>query len=81
MNESITRRDLLKYGVAAAASAALGDLSLRGQSAATQRTVILFFNFPERFTNGIADEFRSPASPSGSYLLQPGSRLIIQFYY
>ena len=44
MNESITRRDLLKYGVAAAASAALGDVSLRGQSAATQRTVIIMFD-------------------------------------
>src|SRR5438552_9857001 len=57
MNESITRRDLLKYGVAAAASAALGDLPLRGQSAATQRTVIIMF---DGFGPGYLAESRMP---------------------
>ena len=44
MNKSISRRDLLKYGAAAAASAALADLSLARQSAATQRTIVVMFD-------------------------------------
>ncbi|PYS09417.1 MAG: hypothetical protein DMG17_26980 [Acidobacteria bacterium] len=61
MNESNTRRDLLKYGVAAAASAALGDLSLRGQSAATQRTVIIMFD-------GFGPGYLAESKPSQSTL-------------
>jgi phosphonoacetate hydrolase len=44
MNKSISRRDLLKYGAAAAASAALADLSLARQSATTQRTIVVMFD-------------------------------------
>lgn len=44
MNKSINRRELLKYGAAAAASAAFADLSLARQSPATQRTIIIMFD-------------------------------------
>jgi len=41
----------------------------------------LFFNLPERLTNGIADEFRSLASSPWRYAFQLRSYLIIQFNY
>jgi phosphonoacetate hydrolase len=44
MSKSISRRDLLKYGAAAAASAALPDLSLARQSATSQRIIVVMFD-------------------------------------
>jgi phosphonoacetate hydrolase len=44
MNNFISRRELLRYGTAAAASAAFADLSFVGQAAPTQRTVVVMFD-------------------------------------
>jgi phosphonoacetate hydrolase len=44
MSKSISRRALLKYGTAAAASAGFADLSFARQSPATQRVIIIMFD-------------------------------------
>jgi len=44
MTNSISRRDLLKYGAAASASAAFADLAFARPPATTQRTVVVMFD-------------------------------------
>jgi phosphonoacetate hydrolase len=44
MNKHVSRRTLLQYGAATAASAALADFPLPTQAAATQRTVVVMFD-------------------------------------
>jgi phosphonoacetate hydrolase len=44
MTNPISRRDLLKYGAAAGASAAFADLAFAKPPATTQRTVVVMFD-------------------------------------
>jgi phosphonoacetate hydrolase len=57
MAQAVSRRDLLKFGAAATASAALADFSFARQPATTQRTVVVMF---DGFGPGYLAESRMP---------------------
>ena len=57
MKNFISRRELLQYGTATAASAALADLSFAKQQASTQRTVVVMF---DGFGPGYVAESKMP---------------------